>query len=76
MPPAPVPDALVQLLDGERVVAETRSDTTGAFRLRAAPGHYALRAATTAGYRTETTVEVDLGTDGEDVAVLLDSGIR
>ena len=45
---APAGDFRVDLLDGDRVVATTTTDATGAFRLDAAPGTYRLSCSTTA----------------------------
>ena len=45
---APAGDFRVDLLDGDRVVATTTTDATGAFRLDAAPGTYRLSCSATA----------------------------
>jgi hypothetical protein len=44
---APAGDFRVDLLHGDRVVATTTTDATGAFRLDAAPGTYRLSCSST-----------------------------
>lgn len=76
-PPAPVEGATVELWHGSEVVARTRTAADGAFRLSAGPGDYDVHAASSGGYRSETSTPVTLRAGEQaSVTLLLDSGIR
>lgn len=75
--PAPVEQALVELVDAGSVVASTRTDATGSFRLPAEPGTFRIRATATDGLPSTTARAVTV-TGGPDrpIKLLLDTGIR
>lgn len=76
-PPAPVDDALVELVRGSEVVASTRTDAEGGFRLSAAAGSYVARARSSSGLPSESTTPVTLRAGAQtSVTLMLDTGIR
>ncbi len=76
-PPPPVEGVVVQLLRGDSVVADGRTDARGAFRLSAPPGAYVVRTTVADGYHSEASRPVELTAGGTvSVTLLLDTGIR
>lgn len=77
-PPRPVSGATVELLRiAGTVVASTRTDAAGSYRLTAVPGHYVVRATNAGGYRSQTTKSVTLRAGKpRTVNLTVDSGIR
>ncbi|MGI8613528.1 MAG: carboxypeptidase-like regulatory domain-containing protein [Nocardioidaceae bacterium] len=75
--PAPVADALVQLMRGDAVVAQTRTSPGGAFRLTVDPGAFTVRVSNPGRYPSQATRQVTL-TSGATATLrlVLDSGIR
>jgi hypothetical protein len=76
-PPRPVPAALVQARQGDRVIAQQRTTAGGAFAFQLPAGNYLLRATNAGGYEstTERLVTVAAGRTTR-VTLVLDSGIR
>ncbi|MFL6136548.1 MAG: carboxypeptidase-like regulatory domain-containing protein [Frankiaceae bacterium] len=76
-PDRPVPGARVQALRAGSVVATTRTDATGAFRLDLEPGAYAIVATNVGGYRSTAERQVSiLAGQRATVDLVLDTGIR
>jgi hypothetical protein len=76
-PPREVPGALVQLLDGTRILADDLTDQHGRFRLQAPAGQFVVRATNVGAYRSTASHPVRLapGTT-TTVSLQLDTGIR
>lgn len=76
-PPGPVEGAVVAALSGRRVVASTKTDHGGRFRLALPPATYLIRATNVGGYLSTAEKPVVLSA-GRSVSItlLLDTGIR
>ncbi|MFN2517754.1 MAG: carboxypeptidase-like regulatory domain-containing protein [Jatrophihabitantaceae bacterium] len=69
--------AVVAALSGGRVVASTKTDQRGRFRLALQPATYDVRATNVGGYRSTTEQTVTLApAESVSVTLLLDTGIR
>jgi hypothetical protein len=75
-PPRPVRAAPVVALARGRVIATTRTDRNGRFKLALAPGRYIMRATLPSALRSTTTKFVQVGAHPATVTLTLDSGIR
>ena len=76
-PPRPVAGATVEVDRGDSVVATTRTDTAGRFRVGVPAGHYTVVAHNIGGYRSTASSAVDVVAGTTATADLtVDSGIR
>jgi len=65
------------VLSGSRVVASTKTDQHGRFRLALPPATYVIRAMNVGGYASTTQQTVALSPDRSvSITLLLDTGIR
>lgn len=76
-PPGPVDGAAVAAVAGGHVIASTRTDSRGRFRLSLPPATYLLRATNVGAYRSTATqtVKVRIG-HRVSVTLVVDTGIR
>ena len=75
-PPAAAPGAVVAVVNGTRVVAQTSTDRAGHFAVRVPYGQYTVRATNAGPPSTPVTISVDFGPTSAPITLIVDSGIR